>query len=404
MVTSKFFTAILIATAAGAAFAQDFPWRTDAKLAFEEAKVQKKPVMVYFTTTWCGWCKIMEQQTFSKASVIKQAQGYIPLKLDAEKEGKALATKHKVNAYPHFIFLNPDGSTKGSVLGFQDETGFLEKVKVIFLPKSERERLTAILKKTPKDGPANCAMAMQMLEEGKAGEAEKLLLTALNAGYKGADLAAGLSQLAYALSASNPTRVLELYEASVKLNDRNSLSITYERIMQWAAQNGNITLMSKTSAEILKAENINPDLMSKAEKFIKGNKQKEKLTTVEGILQELQVQFSAQGDRDKFYFKNLFFDDAAFTALYRRDGQSWRWVVDESTYLDTFATDKLKTEYELEEPVITQGRDIAVVNAKFRVTSIDANGETMYSGGTVVLVLVFQGERWFVQSYCQEVL
>ena len=82
MVTSKFFTAAIIATIAGAAIAQDFPWRTDAKLAFEEAKVQKKPVMIYFTTTWCGWCKIMEQQTFSKPSVIKQAQAYIPLKLD----------------------------------------------------------------------------------------------------------------------------------------------------------------------------------------------------------------------------------------------------------------------------------------------------------------------------------
>lgn len=403
MVTSKLLTALILATTTGVATAQEFPWRTDAKLAFDEAKIQKKPVMVYFTTSWCGWCKIMEQQTFSKPTVIKQAQAYIPLKLDAEKEGKTLAAKYKVNAYPHFIFVNPDGTTKGSVLGFQDETGFVEKVKVIFLPKSEREKLTAILKKNPNDGPANCGMAMLLLEEGKLADADKHLTTASNAGYKGADLAAVLSQLAHSMGSSNPQRMMELYQASVKLKDRNSLSITYERMMQWAAQDRNLMMMVGTAQEILKSEHINPDLMSKAEKLIKGNKQLAKLATPEGLLEELQLQFSAQTNRDKFYFKNLFMDDAAFTALYRRDGETWRWVVDQTTYLDSFGTDKLQTKYELVDPVVTKGLDIAVVKSRFKVTSTLADGKVVDGGGTVLLVLVYEGQRWQIQSYCQEV-
>ncbi|HLO98231.1 MAG TPA: thioredoxin family protein [Fimbriimonas sp.] len=403
MVTQKLLTALLLATTAGISAAQEFPWRTNEKTAFEEAKAQKKPVMVYFTTSWCGWCKIMEQQTFSKPTVIKQAQAYIPLKLDAEKEGKNLAAKYKVHAYPHFIFVNPDGTTKGSVLGFQDETGFLEKVKVILLPKSEMERLTAALKANPNDGPANCGMAMLLLEQGKLEEADKRLSTAATSGYKGADLAAGLSQLAYAMSTSNPKRMMELYQASIKLKDRNSLSITYERIMQWAAQNGNIATMVATAEDILKSEHISPELMSKAEKLIKGRKQQDKLTTPETLLKELEVQFSAQTDRDNFYFKNLFFDDAAFTALYRQSNQTWRWVVDQTSYLDTFGTDKLQTKYELVDPIITKANDIAMVKSKFKVTSTLANGEISNGGGTVILVLINQGGRWYIQSYCQEV-
>src|SRR4029078_9147106 len=77
--------------------------------AIEAAKKEKKIVMVDFSTSWCGFCKKLDAETFSNHKVksfLKEKT--IAIKVDGDKE-KALVAKYKVPGYPTLVFVDGDG-------------------------------------------------------------------------------------------------------------------------------------------------------------------------------------------------------------------------------------------------------------------------------------------------------
>lgn len=59
-------------------------------MTFEEAvaksKVEKKKIFIDVYTDWCGWCKVMDKNTFSEAEVAKVLnEDFYPVKFDAEQ-------------------------------------------------------------------------------------------------------------------------------------------------------------------------------------------------------------------------------------------------------------------------------------------------------------------------------
>lgn len=55
--------------------------------ASKEAKKSGKKIIIDVYTNWCGWCKIMDQKTFSDAQVIQYIQQkYLAVKLNAESQ------------------------------------------------------------------------------------------------------------------------------------------------------------------------------------------------------------------------------------------------------------------------------------------------------------------------------
>ena len=84
------------------------------------AKQQNKLVFVDIYTSWCGPCKHMAQSIFPEA---KSGEFYnahfLNLQLDAEKseDGKMVAKKFGVTAYPTFLFINGDGELIYRFLG-----------------------------------------------------------------------------------------------------------------------------------------------------------------------------------------------------------------------------------------------------------------------------------------------
>jgi thioredoxin-related protein len=64
----------------------DVQWMT-----FEEAvaksKTEKRPVFIDVYTDWCGWCKVMDKNTFREARVSKLLnEKFYPVKFDAEQK------------------------------------------------------------------------------------------------------------------------------------------------------------------------------------------------------------------------------------------------------------------------------------------------------------------------------
>jgi thioredoxin-related protein len=70
-------------------------------LSFEELdeKIDQEPkkVLIYFTTSWCTYCRKMDKEVFTNAQVIKVInQDYYAVKFDAESENEVkFITKRK---------------------------------------------------------------------------------------------------------------------------------------------------------------------------------------------------------------------------------------------------------------------------------------------------------------------
>ncbi len=130
------------AVAADPAPTQKAPAKTGAQnpadhldwLAFDaaatKAQAQKKHMIVDIYTTWCGWCKIMERETYTNPQVVAYLNdNFILAKVNGEStaklkwRGKDLTERQfakavGVNGYPSTYFFKPNAELLGGMSGF----------------------------------------------------------------------------------------------------------------------------------------------------------------------------------------------------------------------------------------------------------------------------------------------
>lgn len=107
----------------------------------EKAKKENRLVFLDAYTTWCGPCKLLEKNVFSKKEVGDfYNQNFINAHVDMEKgEGIELAKKYKIYAYPSLLFLNGDGEVVYKTAGYLDIKQFLELGKAALNPENKLE-------------------------------------------------------------------------------------------------------------------------------------------------------------------------------------------------------------------------------------------------------------------------
>ena len=98
--------------------------------AIEKSKTEKRKIFIDVFTDWCGWCKVMDKNTFSEANVAKILnEKFYPVKFNAEQtedvvfsgttfkfipQGSkgthqlAAALLNNQMSYPNFVFLDED--------------------------------------------------------------------------------------------------------------------------------------------------------------------------------------------------------------------------------------------------------------------------------------------------------
>ncbi len=84
-------------------------------------------VLVDCYTSWCGPCKQMMREVFTRKDVGKFVNAnFISVKIDMEKgEGPAIGKKYAVKGYPTFLFFSPDGQLRHQALGGREPTEFI---------------------------------------------------------------------------------------------------------------------------------------------------------------------------------------------------------------------------------------------------------------------------------------
>ena len=104
------------------------PWRTDLSKARAEAAGAGRPVLVYFTATWCGPCQGMKRTTWSDARVETALRSYVPVKIDIDQQ-KELAQRYAVDGIPYFVVLDREGIARRTSVGAMDADEFLAWLK-----------------------------------------------------------------------------------------------------------------------------------------------------------------------------------------------------------------------------------------------------------------------------------
>lgn len=92
------------------------------------AAEQKKPAMMFVTTTWCGWCKRLASENFNDPEVKELLSNFVCVIVDGDEE-KSAAQKLGAKSYPHLVFLSVDGEELGEQRGYAPATVFKPLVR-----------------------------------------------------------------------------------------------------------------------------------------------------------------------------------------------------------------------------------------------------------------------------------
>lgn len=109
----------------------DATWNSILK----KAKTEKKIIFLDAYASWCGPCKMLQKNVFTRREVGDYFnKRFINVKMDMEKgEGPLLSQRYPLEAYPTLLFIDGNGRVVKKVIGYQDPE------KLLAIGKSVKE-------------------------------------------------------------------------------------------------------------------------------------------------------------------------------------------------------------------------------------------------------------------------
>jgi thioredoxin-related protein len=153
-----------------AALAAEIQWETDFNAALQKAAAQKKPMMVDLYTSWCGWCKVLDQKTYSDPGVIEQAKNFISVKVDGDKQ-RDLISRYNITGYPTILFLDDTGKETYRIVGFRPPEKFLPPMKAVAQHLDPEAEMKNLIASNPSDWESLLRIANYYMEKGQTNEA-----------------------------------------------------------------------------------------------------------------------------------------------------------------------------------------------------------------------------------------
>lgn len=128
MIRSALFcmTALLLLAGFSTNKCESVQWQTNFEEAMNAARVQNKPVVLFFTgSDWCVWCKKLEAEALNTREFEQAAsQNFVFLELDFPQKGQQnptvaaqnrdLEKRFGVKGFPTIVVLDSNGQKLGS--------------------------------------------------------------------------------------------------------------------------------------------------------------------------------------------------------------------------------------------------------------------------------------------------
>lgn len=112
-----------------------------------QAGEQEKLVFVDAYTDWCGWCKKMDQDTFSDSAVgAYMNDRFVSTKFNMEEGfGMKMAMRHRVSQYPHYLVFDAEGNLLTRLSGYLSPPTFIDRVEEAVYHKAPLPKLSVPL-------------------------------------------------------------------------------------------------------------------------------------------------------------------------------------------------------------------------------------------------------------------
>ncbi len=108
-------------------------WKTGVDLAAK----RDRPLFLYFTAKWCGYCTKMERVTFPDPKVRAALEELIVVKINVDRdENRAVCERYRpLGGIPSYAIVGPDGTLRGQFSGFHEPAAFLNALTNAKPPK-----------------------------------------------------------------------------------------------------------------------------------------------------------------------------------------------------------------------------------------------------------------------------
>ncbi|WP_266369420.1 thioredoxin family protein [Tellurirhabdus rosea] len=99
----------------------------------KKAKTEKKLIFLDAYAEWCGPCKLLQKNVFTKKEVADYFnKRFINVKMDMEKgEGVMLSQRYPLEGYPTLLFIDGNGKVVKKILGYQNPQELLAAGKSV---------------------------------------------------------------------------------------------------------------------------------------------------------------------------------------------------------------------------------------------------------------------------------
>ena len=145
---------VLTTIAAGTCMADRVNWSSDIEQSLRSANESGKLVLLKFTADWCGYCKKMERETFTRpklAAVVNEQ--FVPVLVDADKH-QALVRHLKIEGLPALLIVSPEMVILDRISGYQTEAKLLPRLNTVIAKHQRAATPQATVAASPGFTPA----------------------------------------------------------------------------------------------------------------------------------------------------------------------------------------------------------------------------------------------------------
>lgn len=140
---TRFFSLIVLLLTTTLSFAEGRSWYSFNE-GIAKARQENKPIVIDFYTDWCGWCKVMDQKTFSVPEVEAYLfANFIPIRINAENQTEKVKFQNKtftprqltsafqITGFPSVAFVTAKEEVITVVPGYIEKAQFLKMLEYI---------------------------------------------------------------------------------------------------------------------------------------------------------------------------------------------------------------------------------------------------------------------------------
>jgi thioredoxin-related protein len=104
---------------------------TDYDQGLNQAFASGKPIMLVFSASWCGACKVMKRKVFSNDAVGDASKQLVNIYIDVDKANRQLINDYKIKYIPSVFFLDYSGETIMQVADRRSPDDFIENIDYV---------------------------------------------------------------------------------------------------------------------------------------------------------------------------------------------------------------------------------------------------------------------------------